>query len=82
MFPGPLKEHACQGAEPACRWWDMVTRRLSEGSALSVDEVVSASRRNRREVMRAIDSRQLRARQEKGEWVVLVEDMRAWLART
>jgi hypothetical protein len=59
----------------------MVTGRLSEGSTLSVDQVVSASRRNRREVMRAIESRQLRARQEKGEWVVLVEDMRAWLAR-
>lgn len=59
----------------------MVTGRLSEGSTLSVDQVVSASRRNRRDVMRAIESRQLRARQEKGEWVVLVEDMRAWLAR-
>jgi hypothetical protein len=60
----------------------MVTARLSEGSSLSVDQVVSVSRRSRREVMRAIDSRQLRARQTKGEWVVLVEDMRAWLART
>jgi hypothetical protein len=60
----------------------MVTERLSEGSSLSVDQVVSVSRRNRHEVMRAIDSRQLRARQAKGEWVVLVEDMRAWLSRT
>ena len=39
------------------------------------------SRRDRRDVMRAIESRKLRANQVKGEWVILVEDMRAWLAR-
>lgn len=60
----------------------MVTPRLSDGSQLSVDQVISASRRDRRDVMRAIDSRKLRARQVRGEWVILVEDMRNWLAHT
>ena len=60
----------------------MVTPRLSDGSPLSVDQVISMSRRDRRDVMRAIESRKLRANQVKGEWVILVEDMRAWLART
>ena len=60
----------------------MVTPRLSDGSPLSVDQVISVSRRDRRDVMRAIESRKLRASQVKGEWVILVEDMRAWLART
>ena len=59
----------------------MVSQRLSNGTPLSVDEVATASRRERAEVMRAIDSRQLRARQERGEWIVLVEDMRTWLGR-
>jgi hypothetical protein len=59
----------------------MVTPRLSDGSPLSVDQVISVSRRDRRDVMRAIESRKLRANQVKGEWVILVEDMRAWLAR-
>ena len=60
----------------------MVTPRLSDGTSLSVDQVISVSRRDRREVMRAIDSRKLRARQVQGEWVILVEDMRSWLAHT
>ena len=68
-------------AEPACRCSSMVTPRLSDGSPLSVDQVISVSRRDRRDVMRAIESRRLRANQVKGEWVILVEDMRAWLAR-
>ncbi len=55
--------------------------RLSSGSPLSVDQVASYSRRDKREVLRAIESRQLRARQVQGEWSVLVEDMRSWLAR-
>jgi hypothetical protein len=59
----------------------MVTPRLSDGSPLSVDQVISVSRRDRRDVMRAIESRKLRANQVKGEWVILVEDMRTWLAR-
>jgi hypothetical protein len=59
----------------------MVHRRLSDGTPLSVDDVVAASRRDRGQVMRAIDSRALRARQDRGEWIVLVEDMRAWLSR-
>ena len=59
----------------------MVTQRMSNGTPLSVDEVATVSRRDRAEVMRAIDSRQLRARQERGEWIVLVEDMRTWLGR-
>jgi hypothetical protein len=49
---------------------------------MSVDQVISASRRDRRDVMRAIDSRKLRACQVQGEWQILVEDMRSWLART
>jgi hypothetical protein len=60
----------------------MVSERLSQGSPISVDQVVALSRRARRDVLRAIESRALRAWQEQGEWVVLVEDMRAWLART
>ena len=59
----------------------MVQPRLSDRSRLSVDEVVSLSRRERAQVMRAIDSRALRARQEGGEWIILVEDMRTWLGR-
>jgi hypothetical protein len=59
----------------------MVTPRLTDGAPLSVDQVISMSRRDRRDVMRAIESRKLRANQVKGEWVILVEDMRAWLAR-
>ncbi len=55
--------------------------RLSRGTPLSIDQVASYARRDRREVQRAIDSRQLRAREVKGEWSVLVEDMRSWLAR-
>ena len=68
--------------ERPCRCSSMVTPRLSDGSPLSVDQVISVSRRDRRDVMRAIESRKLRASQVKGEWVILVEDMRAWLART
>ena len=60
----------------------MVTSRLTDGTPLSIDQVISVSRRDRRDVMRAIESRKLRASQVKGEWVILVEDMRAWLART
>ena len=55
--------------------------RLTRGTPLSVDQVVSYTRRDKREVQRAIDSRQLRARQVQGEWAILVEDMRSWLAR-
>jgi hypothetical protein len=55
--------------------------RLTSGTPLSVDEVAAYARRDKRDVQRAIDSRQLRARQVKGEWAVLVEDMRNWLAR-
>ena len=55
--------------------------RLSSGTTLSVDQVANYSRRDKRDVQRAIDSRQLRARQVQGEWAVLVEDMRSWLAR-
>ena len=55
--------------------------RLSRGTTLSVDQVASYARRDKRDVQRAIDSRQLRARQVQGEWSVLVEDMRSWLAR-
>jgi hypothetical protein len=55
--------------------------RLTSGTPLSVDQVATYARRDKREVQRAIDSRQLRARQVKGEWSVLVEDMRNWLAR-
>jgi hypothetical protein len=55
--------------------------RLTSGTTLSVDQVASFSRRDKRDVQRAIDSRKLRARQVQGEWVVLVEDMRSWLAR-
>jgi hypothetical protein len=55
--------------------------RLSRGTPLSIDQVASYARRDKREVQRAIDSRQLRAREVKGEWSVLVEDMRSWLAR-
>jgi hypothetical protein len=60
----------------------MVTSRLSDGTPLSIDQVISVSRRERRDVMRAIESRKLRANQVKGEWVILVEDMRSWLAHT
>ena len=59
----------------------MVQPRLSDRSRLSVDEVVSLSRRERAQVMQTIDSRALRARQERGEWIILVEDMRTWLGR-
>jgi hypothetical protein len=55
--------------------------RLSRGTPLSVDQVATYTRRDRQEVQRAINSRQLRARQVHGEWSVLVEDMRSWLAR-
>ena len=55
--------------------------RLTRGTPLSIDQVASYARRDKREVQRAIDSRQLRAREVKGEWSVLVEDMRNWLAR-
>ncbi len=59
----------------------MLTDRLPAGSTLTVDQVAQAARRDRRDVLRAIDSHQLRAHQERGEWVILVEDMRRWLAR-
>ncbi len=72
----------CQVADEACRCSGMVHRRLSDGTPLSVDDVVAASGRDRALVMRAIDSRALRARQERGVWIVLVEDMRSWLGRS
>lgn len=59
----------------------MLTERLSAGTPLTVDQVAEASRRSRQDVLRAIDSKQLRARQERGDWVILVEDMRRWLSR-
>jgi hypothetical protein len=59
----------------------MAHRRLPDGTPLSVDDVVAASGRDRAQVMRAIDSRALRARQERGEWLVQVQDMRTWLSR-
>jgi helix-turn-helix protein len=59
----------------------MEFERLTSGTTLSVDQVANFSRRDKRDVQRAIDSRQLRARQVQGEWAVLVEDMRSWLAR-
>ena len=59
----------------------MWTDQLPAGSKLTVDQVAQAAPRDRREVLRAIDSRHLRARQERGEWVILVEDMRRWLTR-
>jgi hypothetical protein len=55
--------------------------RLSRGTTLSVEQVATFSRRDPRDVVRAIDSRQLRAKQVKGEWAILVEDMRSWLSR-
>lgn len=59
----------------------MLIERLSAGTPLTVDQVADASRRSRQDVLRAIDSKQLRARQERGDWVILVEDMRRWLSR-
>ena len=59
----------------------MLSERLPAGTPLSVDQVAQASRRDRQDVLRAIESKKLRARQDRGEWVVVVEDMRRWLAR-
>jgi subtilisin-like proprotein convertase family protein len=56
-------------------------QRLARGTTLSVDQVATFSRREGHEVVRAIESRQLRAKQVKGEWTILVEDMRSWLSR-
>lgn len=58
-----------------------VTGRLPENGLLSVDDVAAISRRERSEVLRAIDNRSLIARQQRGEWVVAVQDMRRWLSR-
>jgi hypothetical protein len=68
-------------AELRCRCSGMDFERLSRGTTLSVDQVATFSRRDPRDVIRAIDSRQLRAKQVKGEWAILVEDMRSWLSR-
>ena len=59
----------------------MLPDHLSTGTPLSVDQVAEVSRRDRGDVLRAIDSRKLRAKQERGVWIVLVEDMRTWLGR-
>ena len=59
----------------------MLSERLPAGTPLSVDQVAEASRRDRHDVLRAIESKKLRARQDRGEWVVVVEDMRRWLSR-
>ncbi|HEU4910877.1 MAG TPA: hypothetical protein VFV76_03170 [Actinomycetes bacterium] len=59
----------------------MLSERLPAGTPLSVDQVAEASRRDRQDVLRAIESKKLRARQDRGEWVVVVEDMRRWLSR-
>lgn len=59
----------------------MLSERLPAGTPLSVDQVAEASRRDRQDVLRAIESKMLRARQDRGEWVVVVEDMRRWLSR-
>lgn len=59
----------------------MLTDRLPAGTPLSVDQVAQAAQLEQREVLRAIESKHLRARQERGQWVILVEDMRRWLAR-
>jgi hypothetical protein len=58
----------------------MLTDRLPAGTLLSVDQVAQASRRETQEVLRAIESRRLRAKQDRGEWAILVEDMRRWLS--
>lgn len=59
----------------------MLSERLPAGTPLSVDQVAEATRRDRQDVLRAIESKKLRARQDRGEWVVFVEDMRRWLSR-
>jgi hypothetical protein len=55
--------------------------RLSSETPLTLDEAGAMARVEAHEVRRAIDSKQLRATQERGEWVVLVGDLRRWLAR-
>ena len=59
-----------------------ITKRLAADAALTVDQVVEISRRERHEVVRAIENRSLPAQREQGDVVVLAADMRRWLART
>jgi excisionase family DNA binding protein len=59
----------------------MDSGRLPAGTALTVDQAASMGRVSARDVLRAIDSRRLRAKQVRGEWQILVEDVRRWIAR-
>ncbi len=55
--------------------------RLPAGSSLTLDQVAGLAKVSPDEVLTAIRNRQLRAEQRRGEWEILVEDMRRWLAR-
>ena len=59
----------------------MDSGRFAADAALSVDQVAQLARVSRGDVLRAIDSRALRAHQVRGEWQVLAADMRRWLSR-
>ena len=59
----------------------METGRVSGEAALTVDQVAQMARVSPGDVLRAIDSRALRAHQVRGEWQVLAADMRRWLSR-
>jgi excisionase family DNA binding protein len=58
----------------------MDSGRLPAGTALTVDQAASMGRVSALDVLRAIDSRRLRAKQVRGEWQILVEDVRRWIA--
>lgn len=55
--------------------------RLPAGSSLTLDQVAGLARVTREDVLTAIRNKHLRAEQRRGEWEILVEDMRRWLSR-
>jgi hypothetical protein len=55
--------------------------RLSADVTLTLDEAVDMARADRRDVLRAIENRSLRAVQREGQWMVAVGDLRTWMSR-
>ena len=70
-----------RGAGQADAFHMSSTGRLADDARLTVDEVATMTRHDRKDVLQAIGNRSPLARQERGDWIIYARDMRRWLSR-